>query len=215
MIINTITGKSINLYEFNSEDIDINDIAISLSRQRRYAGHTSMPWNVAQHLILCSGIANTLGYDEKTIRACFLHDIEETWVQDIIYPVKKNFMVEDYEKICNQISNIIFEEFDALGHDKQKVKLVDELAYCFETFALRPNNLENEGFYSEEVKEKFIWLKDKIGFKIDIALLKMTEEEQANLIMEFLTVFKAEKLIGTTISSVIVDEPEGDSKLII
>lgn len=52
--IKTFSGKHFYYDRINKDDIDINDIAVSLSNICRFAGHLSHFYSVAQHAVLCS-----------------------------------------------------------------------------------------------------------------------------------------------------------------
>ncbi|HHN9377252.1 TPA: hypothetical protein ACP685_004215 [Escherichia coli] len=52
--IKTFSGKHFYYDKINKDDIDINDIAVSLSNICRFAGHLSHFYSVAQHAVLCS-----------------------------------------------------------------------------------------------------------------------------------------------------------------
>ncbi|ENB2789983.1 hypothetical protein ABHJ36_000401 [Escherichia coli] len=50
--IKTFSGKHFYYDRINKDDIDINDIAVSLSNICRFAGHLSHFYSVAQHAVL-------------------------------------------------------------------------------------------------------------------------------------------------------------------
>lgn len=201
IIVETVSGKSIDLTDFKSEDIVIDDIALSLSRQRRYAGHTVIPWSVAQHSIFCSMIADKMGGDRMNIMACFLHDAEEYLMQDFIYPIKSSKLVNgSYKKTCDKVSKVIFDHFGCHNFNQEFVDTVDQLAYCFEHTAFRPNS-KNGPQVSSKIMKAYDWLFDTIKMGIPKELIEMSEQQQGQLIYEHLMVFAAEKSFGTEISS--------------
>jgi hypothetical protein len=53
-IIETVTGKFVDIENPNRDDINLVDIAWALSRISRFAGHTitPIPYTVAQHSVL-------------------------------------------------------------------------------------------------------------------------------------------------------------------
>ena len=81
--IQTYTGKKFSLINPKPEDIDIIDIAYSLSRQCRFNGHTLFFYSVAQHSCLVS--QNVSKENEKW---GLLHDAAEAYIGDIIKPLK-------------------------------------------------------------------------------------------------------------------------------
>ncbi|MBE5632990.1 hypothetical protein HIM76_25195 [Salmonella enterica subsp. enterica serovar Typhimurium] len=58
--IKTFSGKHFYYDRINKDDIDINDIAVSLSNICRFAGHLSHFYSVAQHAVLCTGLMMAL-----------------------------------------------------------------------------------------------------------------------------------------------------------
>ena len=86
--LETVTGQLIDVTNIVPENIDLNDIAWSLSRIPRFVGHsiTIVPYNVAQHSIFVAKtvqdwIANGSEYTEIANSIFFLkncdHDIQQ------------------------------------------------------------------------------------------------------------------------------------------
>ena len=199
--IKTLTGKTIDITNLQPIDIDTVDIAQSLSQIRRYNGHTTYPWTVGQHIIFCSMIADLLGAKENDIRACFLHDVEEYLVQDLIYPIKNSELVSsDFKEISDKITSVVFKEFGCEKYDKEFVEKVDQLAYCYETHAFRPNSIEDLRVRPELFSEFEKTLKDG-KIVIPEELVFMEDNGVANIINEHLIVFRTEKNFGKEISS--------------
>jgi hypothetical protein len=77
------SGKPFYLLDPKPEDIDIKDIAWSLSNIRRYNGHSLKPYTVAQHSVMVA----TLVAPHIAFEALF-HDAEEAYGGDMTRPVK-------------------------------------------------------------------------------------------------------------------------------
>lgn len=96
----TITGKHID-FEKGKVDVDIHDIAHSLSIQNRFNGHTTAPYSVAQHSVLVSKCVS-----DKNALWGLLHDAAEAYLGDIITPVKtekqKGLEIEFLKCIANK-----------------------------------------------------------------------------------------------------------------
>ena len=119
LVLETVTGKFVDVIEPLQEQIDINDIAWGLSRLPRFAGHTitAVPYNVAQHSLLVTEIVSDLFLDdygkstpetkeaveslqqkaiidEQTFMRlrlkALLHDSAEVYTGDIPSPVKRH-----------------------------------------------------------------------------------------------------------------------------
>jgi 5'-deoxynucleotidase YfbR-like HD superfamily hydrolase len=81
--IATYTGKQFFLLEPRLEDIDIVDIAHSLSLQCRWTGHTKFHYSVAQHSYYCSLLGPaTEAFDR------LMHDAAEAYIGDLNRPIK-------------------------------------------------------------------------------------------------------------------------------
>jgi 5'-deoxynucleotidase YfbR-like HD superfamily hydrolase len=97
ILLETVTGKLVDIENPDPATICIDDIAWGLSRMARFCGHTitTIPYNVAQHSVfvadevqrLCSGI----DYEEKELLVlkALLHDAAEVYTGDWPSPVKR------------------------------------------------------------------------------------------------------------------------------
>jgi len=73
-----------DLLEPNFMDVDIRDIAFSLSRLCRFTGHSSEFYSVAQHCIQVSFIV-----PKKLALQGLLHDASEAYIGDVSQPLKR------------------------------------------------------------------------------------------------------------------------------
>lgn len=213
----TYSGRLLNLRTFSKEDIDLRDISISLSRQRRYAGHTAVPWTVAQHITLCGAMADVMGCSDDDIKAVFLHDVEETWVQDVIFPIKRNFMFNDYKTMSRDISNVVYDFFGLKGYlnntdNKHLINVFDQTAYIMEAFQMVPAFVHDQNLFHDDVNTLVTELISK-DFSIPQSLIDVDEMKMAQDVFEILNVWSAENTIGAPISSELPDNVqliEGD-----
>ena len=102
--IQTYTGRQFFPANPSIEDIDIRDIAVSLSRQNRYTGHTKKPYSVAQHCVIMSQEINP-----KFAKEALLHDAAEAYISDISSPVRQYLPVLDVME--ERILEAIVEKF--------------------------------------------------------------------------------------------------------
>lgn len=86
----TFTGKHVFPLDVKAADIDIVDIGHSLAMQCRYNGHTANFYSVAEHAYLISLALERDGHDRVTCLTGLLHDAAETYVGDIIRPLKNS-----------------------------------------------------------------------------------------------------------------------------
>jgi hypothetical protein len=81
--ISTFTGKKFFLLHPRLKDIDIKDIAHSLSHQCRWTGHTRYHYSIAQHSWYCSFIG-----PESEALDRLMHDGSEAYMGDMNRPLK-------------------------------------------------------------------------------------------------------------------------------
>ena len=139
LTLRTYSGIEINPSDPRPEDIELIDLAVSLSRVNRYVGHTRFPYSVAQHSVLCSELAINEWGDKYLAMACLLHDCAEAFTSDIPTPVKA-LLKPTITHIEDAFDAAVFTRFGLpLMTDKQKVqvKAIDEEAYLLEKDQLR------------------------------------------------------------------------------
>lgn len=201
----TFTGRWIDLLNFKKEDIDLRDIAVSLSRQSRYAGHSALDWSVGQHIILCGAMGQAAGVSDDDVKALVLHDVEETWVQDVIWPIKNNFTLSKYGKVSDKISDVVYDFFGLKEHwsssdTKYLVKTFDRAAYIIEGFQLLPGFVHEQEYFNDDINNLVKKLIEE-DFSIPDWLLHMPPNDVANEIFEILNVWNTEHVLGIELSS--------------
>lgn len=104
LIIGLYGNRMIDLDDLKPSDIDVYDIAHSLSNNLRFNGHSRIPYSVAEHSV-------ALSYVVPPILAfpALMHDATEAYLGDIIAPVKSAFpAIGELEK---RIAKVICEAF--------------------------------------------------------------------------------------------------------
>lgn len=100
MILQTFTGKSIDLTDLKDDDIDIRDIAMHLSRLPRFCGAAADDYSVAQHSVLVSELC-----DQRGAMLALFHDAPEAYgIGDIASPVKDHLQIR--VKARNEYENL-------------------------------------------------------------------------------------------------------------
>ena len=105
-IIQTYTGKMIDLFAMRPEHIDIDDIAAGL-RILRFNGQSRFPYSVAQHSVLVSETCNP----EDALWG-LLHDASEAYLGDIIGPLKVTPLMTGYRELERNVMAAICEAYD-------------------------------------------------------------------------------------------------------
>lgn len=86
--LQTFSGKLVSILEPVLEDIDILDIAHSLSMICRYNGHVSRFYSVAEHSVLMCRSFYEHGYEDEIQRVALMHDAPEYLTGDVTKPLK-------------------------------------------------------------------------------------------------------------------------------
>lgn len=118
--IQTYTGKKFFPLNPNIEDIDIEDIAHSLSMQCRFTGHSKFHYSVAQHSVLVS-----LNCEPQYALYGLLHDAAESYVCDLAAPLKKSGQFESYKKIETNLQSLIFTKYGLKPIEPDNIKNID------------------------------------------------------------------------------------------
>jgi 5'-nucleotidase len=138
----TYTGKRFYPLDPREEDINIEDIAHSLSLINRFTGHTKFPYSVAQHsLDVAHALATWHDVDKSVQLAGLLHDASEAYVNDLARPLKR--MLPDYTAAKNKILDVIDQKFK-VNTRVGIVKLADSRALVTEA----PQLCNGEGWWS-------------------------------------------------------------------
>ena len=87
-LIRVYTGKLVRPLDLKPSDVDILDIAHSLARQCRFAGHVDTFYSIAQHSILVSHHAGESSGDPMIALWGLLHDAAEAYLTDFPQPIK-------------------------------------------------------------------------------------------------------------------------------
>ena len=118
--LQTYTGKAFVPLAPNPELIDIRDIAMGLSREARYNGHTQTiePYSVAQHCVL---VARVLPMHLKLWG--LLHDAAEAYCKDLTWSIKS--ALPEYKAIEIPIEQAIAEHFGLSWPPPPEIKEAD------------------------------------------------------------------------------------------
>jgi hypothetical protein len=116
----TVTGRRVYLLEPDPEQIDINDIAWSLSNICRYNGHCDSFFSVAQHSVEVS-----LVVPWKWALEALLHDASEAYLGDVISPLKN--LLPGYRDLENLWADAINQRFgiESTSESSSAIKTAD------------------------------------------------------------------------------------------
>lgn len=144
-------------------DLDLEDMAVALYRESRFAGHTVIPWNVLSHSIF---VVRILGYwieNPEKLRDIFpatkvrparlllrglLHDLHEAVTSDTPSPFKTAGMRKTQDTLDASLFAALRERLDAstswdLSDEEETIlKMADTLALCIEGCVFTPTAAE-------------------------------------------------------------------------
>ena len=150
-----LSGRRLDLLDPSPLDVEIEDIALGLSRVARWNGQTMGDWayTVAQHSLLVEDLAGRLKskLEPNWRLAALLHDAPEYVIGDLITPFKAA-VGTDYKALEHRLQAAIHLRFglpaslpEALG---KLIKRADKMAAYLEATQLA-------GFGAEEAKPVF------------------------------------------------------------
>jgi uncharacterized protein len=178
--IGTYTGKKFYPYDPKPEDVCLEDIAHSLSKQCRFNGHCEILYTVAQHSINCAKLLKELGYDVKYQLYALLHDASEAYLSDLPRPVKE-YMPEYYE-VEQKVQDVIWEHFGLSKPTKEDWDIIyfadNQLLYWegvkltknIDNWTERYNNLLNDFNPPED------WFEEKLPSQVKSEFISLLEQ---------------------------------------
>ena len=140
--IQSYTGRQCFPLRPDASVVCIEDIAHSLACQARFAGHTRVPLSVAQHSVFVSQHCPS-----DLALVGLLHDAAEAYVQDLVKPIKRSLLGDQYAQAERGWALAIGQVFDLgtqLADLPAEVKHADLVAFateardCFATVSPAP-----------------------------------------------------------------------------
>lgn len=132
--IETYTGKKVYFLNPSPDQIDIRDIAHSLSNQCRFSGHTKRFYSVAEHSVR---VSEALRDNPILSLQGLLHDASEAYVLDVPSPVKQ--YLTNYKEIEHELMTVIMAKFGSFWPLHTQVKEADSMLLKNEARALLPS----------------------------------------------------------------------------
>lgn len=130
MKMRSYTGRMFNPTNVTVKDIDILDIARSLSLQCRFNGHIKQFYSVAQHSVFVYELAKLYHNNLDFLKCCFMHDVTEAYLLDIPTPLKQH--LPEYEIWENNLWSQMAIKFILRDPMPLSVKLYDKIALFIE-----------------------------------------------------------------------------------
>jgi uncharacterized protein len=86
--LQTVSGRWVNPFDPDPEQLDARDIARALANQCRFGGHCRAFYSVAQHSVIVSELVEERGGDAEDAFAALMHDATEAYLGDMPHPIK-------------------------------------------------------------------------------------------------------------------------------
>jgi 5'-deoxynucleotidase YfbR-like HD superfamily hydrolase len=86
--LQTVSGRWVNPFDPDPEQLDAGDIARALANQCRFGGHCRSFYSVAQHSVIVSELVERRGGDAEDAFAALMHDATEAYLGDMPHPLK-------------------------------------------------------------------------------------------------------------------------------
>ena len=119
-INNTIITSTGLYFDYGNplpEQINIKDIAKSLSNTCRYGGHCDF-YSVAEHSVNCVILANNEGLGHGILMHILMHDAQEAYIGDMPKPLK--IMMPEFQRLEEWIEKAVRSKFD-ISNDYEKI----------------------------------------------------------------------------------------------
>jgi 5'-deoxynucleotidase YfbR-like HD superfamily hydrolase len=110
--LQTVTGRWVNPFDPDPEQLDARDIARALGNLCRFGGHSRAFYSVAQHSVIVSRLVEERGGDTEDAFAALMHDATEAYLGDMPHPIKHRSLLGAAFKAAEEhLENAIRERF--------------------------------------------------------------------------------------------------------
>ena len=176
-MIVTYTGRYFDYNNITKDSIYIGDILPSITRLNRYMGHTSRPYGVGEHTLMCYFMAEKLGYSTREKLLVLVHDFTEAYCGDVNTDLKN--LIPEYRKIEKEVELAIYDylEIDKpTEEEEEKVKRIDLTMLVIE---MRDITLHDYRKKIEEVGEDSLELRMLDDLFFDLNDVFVSDEKYA------------------------------------
>ena len=106
MWVPTYTGKRLDPFDPQRDQIDLIDIAHALSQICRYNGHTVRHYSVAEHCVRVSSCVPA-----RVCGLTLMHDAAEAYIGDMVRPIKRRPEADWYRRLDTSVTAAILHKF--------------------------------------------------------------------------------------------------------
>jgi 5'-nucleotidase len=166
--LQTVSGRWVNPFDPDPEQLDAGDIARALANQCRFGGHSRAFYSVAQHSVIVSQLVEARGGDAEDAFAALMHDATEAYLGDMPHPLKhRSPLGAAFREAEGRLEAALRRRFSIKG-DVPQIKPVDRALLATERRAfsaedwhwpeldgVEPLDLELEAWSPDEAAEAF------------------------------------------------------------
>lgn len=167
--LQTVSGRWVNPFDPDPEQIDLADIARALANQCRFGGHCRTFYSVAQHCVIVSQLIEKDGGSAEDALAALMHDAAEAYLGDLPHPIKhRSPLGAAFREAEEPLDRAIRDRFAITG-SSAAVKRIDRALLATErrTFSavrwhwpelagIEPLDLEVEAWSPDDAAEAFV-----------------------------------------------------------
>ena len=123
--LQTVSGRWVNPFDPDPQQLDAGDIARALANQCRFGGHCRVFYSVAQHSVIVSELVEQRGGDAEDVFAALMHDASEAYLGDMPHPLKhRSPLGAAFKEAEDHLEQAIGERF-AIKADVPEIKRAD------------------------------------------------------------------------------------------
>ena len=166
--LQTVSGRWVNPFDPDPDQLDAGDIARALANQCRFGGHCRVFYSVAQHSVIVSELVERRGGDAEDVFAALMHDASEAYLGDMPHPLKhRSPLGAAFKAAEEQLEHAIRDRF-RIKADVPEIKRADRALLATERRAfsderwhwpeldgVEPLELELEAWSPDEAAEAF------------------------------------------------------------
>ena len=123
--LQTVSGRWVNPFDPDPEQLDIGDIARALANQCRFGGHCRVFYSVAQHSVIVSELVEARGGDVEDVFAALMHDASEAYLGDMPHPLKHRSPLGAAFKDAEDHLEAALQQHFAIKPDVPEIKRAD------------------------------------------------------------------------------------------
>src|SRR3954452_7056470 len=138
--LQTVSGRFVNPFDPDPDQLDIADIARALANVCRFRGHCRSFYSVAQHSVIVSQLVEERGGDVEDVFAALMHDATEAYLGDMPHPIKhRSALGAAFKEAEAHLEQVIAQRFH-IKPGVADIKKVDRALLATEPRALSGDN---------------------------------------------------------------------------